>query len=155
MRGADGDKHAGLSNLEAAKAVDDSYTMDAILFAELSGNFAHFGKRHGLVGFVVKVKRRAIVGLVADETVEGHDGAVLGGAHMVDQGPRINRLANELEDVIVTRRGHSFASATADGREESDFVARMEHSIPGSEFLIAGSYHGRAVFTKLRNSLGI
>lgn len=47
------------------------------------------------------------------------------------------------------------ALAAADGWEEGDFITGMEHSIPGSELLITGSYNRRAVFGKFGNALAI
>ena len=155
MRGADGDKHAGFSDFEAAKAVDDGHPMDAELFVELRGDFSHFGQGHGFVGLVIEVERGAAVGLIADEAIEGDDGAVFGSAHMTDERAWVDGLANELEDVIVRGRGHGFASATTDRRKESDFVARIDRRIPSRKFPVAGGHDGRAIFSKLRNSLAI
>jgi hypothetical protein len=155
VRGADGDKHAGFSDFEAAKAVDDGHTMDAELLMEVSGDFAHFGKRHGFIGLVIEVERGAIVGLIAHEAVEGDDGAVLGGAHMTDERAWVDRLANEFEDVLVQGRGHGLASATTDRWKESDFVARIDRRIPSHKFLVAGGYDGRAIFGKPRNARAI
>jgi len=140
VRGADGDEHASFPDFEAAKAMDDGHTMDAVLFVKLGGDFAHLGKGHGLVGFIVEVKRAAIVGLIAHEAVEGDDGAVLGSANVTDERAGLDRLANELEDVVIEWRGHGFASATTDGWKESDFVARVERRIPSRKFLVAGGH---------------
>jgi hypothetical protein len=46
--------------------------------------------------------------------------------------------------------GVEFSLATADGREEANFVARLERSVPGSEFLVTGGDEGGAEFAKLR-----
>lgn len=46
-------------------------------------------------------------------------------------------------------------SATAHWRKESHFVAGVERGVPGSEFLIARSDHGRAVFGKFGKAAGI
>jgi hypothetical protein len=51
-----------------------------------------------------------------------------------------------LEYVVVLGCGHEDVLATAYGRKEGYFVAGMERSIPGSEFLVAGSDDGRAEF---------
>lgn len=45
--------------------------------------------------------------------------------------------------------------ATAYWRKERNFVAGMERSIPGSEFLVARSDNGGAILGKRRNALGI
>ena len=154
MRGADGDKHAGVSDFEAAKPVDDGHTMDAILLVKLTGDFAHLGQSHGLIRLIVEVKRAAIVGLIAHEAVEGDDGTVLRGAYVTDERARVDRLANELEDV-VEGRGHGFASATTDGWKESDFVAGIDYRIPSRKLLVARGHDRRAVFGKLRKARGI
>ncbi len=107
---------------------------------------------HGFVGFVVEVKRRAMVRLIADETVKCHDGAVTGGAKVADESAYLDRFAHQLENVVVEGRGHGDGSAAAHGRKESHFVAGAERSVPGSKFLIAGSDHGRAVFHEFRNA---
>lgn len=154
MRGADGDKHAGVSDFEAAKAVDDGHSMDAIVLVKVTGDFAHLGKSHGLIRLIVEVKRAAIVGLIAHEAVKGDDSAVLRGAHVTDERARVDRLANELEDV-VEGRGHGFASTTTDGWKESDFVARIDCCIPSRKLLVARGHDRRAVFGKLRKARGI
>ena len=155
VRGADGDKHAGFADCEAAKAVDDGHTVDAVLFVKLSSDFAHLGEGHGLVRFIIEVKRAAIMRLIADEAVEGDDGAVLRRAQVNDERAGVDRLANQLEDVIMNGRGHGFASATTDGWKESDFVARIDHRIPSRKFLVARGHDGRAIFGKLRKVAGI
>ena len=155
MRSADSDKDAGFANLEAAQAVNDGDAMNAVFFVKLSGDPSHFCEGHGLVGFVFEIQRGAIVRLIADEAIEGNDGAVFRCAHMIDQRMRINRLANKLEDVVVKNGCHCFRSATADGWEEGDFITRMEHGIPSGKLLIAGSEDGGAVFGELRNALRI
>ena len=109
VRSADSDKDAGFANLEAAQAVNDGDAMNAVFFVKLSGDPSHFCEGHGLVGFVLEIQRGAIVRLIADEAIEGNDGAVFRCAHMVDQRMRINRLANKLEDVVVKSGCHCFA----------------------------------------------
>jgi hypothetical protein len=47
------------------------------------------------------------------------------------------------------------ASAAAHGREEGDFVAGVESSVPGGEFLIAGGDQGGAKFCELRVARGV
>ena len=92
MRGADGDKYAGFSDFEAAQAVDDGHPMDAELFVELRGDFSHFGQGHGFVGLVIEVERGAIVGLIADEAIEGNE--------IFIQSHRIPMSRNYREEVI-------------------------------------------------------
>lgn len=88
-----GNEDAGFADFEAAETVGDGNAMDEIFFAELSTNLAHFSEGHGFVGFVLEVERGAIVGLIADEAVEGDDGAVFGGADLADESGHVNRLA--------------------------------------------------------------
>src|SRR5881275_3054199 len=108
VRGADGNEHAGFADFEMAQPMHDGHAMNAIFFVELRSNFTHFDKGHGLIGFVVEVQRGAIVRLIADKAVEGDDSAVSRGADVLNQGTQIDRLANELEDVLVMeRRGHA------------------------------------------------
>jgi hypothetical protein len=80
--------------------------MDAIFFVELRADFAHFGEGHGLVGFVVEVEGGAVVGLIADETIEGDCGAVLGRTDVADQRSHVDRLAHQLVEVIVGEERH-------------------------------------------------
>ena len=47
------------------------------------------------------------------------------------------------------------ASAAAHGRQESDFVAGVERSVPGGEFLIAGSDEGGAKFCESGIARGV
>ncbi len=73
---ADGDKDTGVADFEAAQSVDDGYTMNRKLFMEKLANFVHFLQRHGSVGFVFEIAGLAAVGLVADKSIEGDDGAI-------------------------------------------------------------------------------
>jgi len=152
VRSADGDENAGFADFEAAESMDDRDAVDSEFFVELRSNFAHFGECHGFVGFVVKVKCRAMVRLIADETVKCHDGAVTGGANVADESAYVDRLAHQLENVVLEGRGHGDGSAAAHGRKEGHFVAGAKRSVPGSKFLIAGSDHGRAVFCEFGNA---
>lgn len=46
-------------------------------------------------------------------------------------------------------------SATADGREEGDFIAGVKPGVPCGKFLVTRRHHGRAIFLELGNALGI
>jgi hypothetical protein len=151
MRRADGDENAGFADFEAAQTVGDGDAVDAVFLVELGADFLHLGEGHGFVGFVVEIEGRAIVRLIADETVEGNDRAVHGSAYLLGQRGHIDGLAHQLVDVIVRESGHADASAAAHGREKGDFVAGAERRIPGGELLIARSDHRGAVFCKIRN----
>ena len=156
MRSAHGDKYTGFANFETAETMGDDDTMDAVLFVELYCDFAHFGEGHGLVGFVVEVKRRAIVRLIADEAIEGDDSPVFGSANPADEGSRIDRLANQLKNIVVIEgRGHGLNLATADRRKKCDFVTRMKQGVPGGKFLITRGHDRRAVFGEFRDARGI
>jgi len=154
VRRADGNEYAGVTDREAAKPVDHGDAMDTVFFAELGAYFAHFGEGHGFVGFVVQVESRTIVGLIADETVEGDDGAVFRRAHVAGQRGHVDGLANQLVEVIVEECCHIDASAAAHGWEKRDFVAGAERRIPGGKFLVARSDNGRAVFCELGMARG-
>jgi hypothetical protein len=152
---ADGDEDAGFADFEAAETMDDGDAVDFVFFVEKGGDFAHFGEGHGFVGFVVEVERGAIVGLIADEAVESDDGAVFGGADVADEHGEVNGLTLELADVVVEGRGHRDALAAAHGRQEGDFVAGAERSVPGGEFLIAGGDEGGAELGELGMAVGV
>lgn len=155
VRCADGNEYAGFTDLEASEAVDHGDAMDAIFFVELNADFAHFGEGHGFVGFVIQVKSRTIVRLIADETVESDDGAIFGRAHVMGQRGHVDGLAHQLVDVIVGECRHVDASATAHGREKGDFVAGMERRIPGGEFLVTRSDNRGTVFCEVGMARGI
>ena len=107
MRGAGGDEDAGFADFETAEAMDNGDAVNGEFFVQFGRNFSHFGEGHGLVSFVVEVERGAIVGLIADKSVEGNDGTVFGGADVADEGGHVDGLANQLADVVVRgRRGH-------------------------------------------------
>ncbi len=149
MGRTDGDEDAGLADLEAAKAMGDGDAIDGEFFVELCGDFPHFGESHGVVGFVVEEKRGAAVGLVADAAIESDDGAIGGSANMANEGRGINGILAEEDQVEILRVGHAEASAAANGRKESDFVAREEQDIEGRKLAVAGSDHGGAITGKL------
>src|SRR5882762_6869300 len=149
VRRADGNEYAGFTDLEAPEPVDHGDAMDAIFFVKLGADFAHLGEGHGFVGFVVQVESRTIVGLIADETVEGGDGAIFGRAHVADERGHVDGLAHQLIDIVVRERCHIGASAATHGREKRDFVAGTERRIPGGEFLVARSDNRGTVFCEL------
>src|SRR5260370_28983245 len=112
VRRADGNEYAGFTDLEAAEPVDHGNAMDTVSFAEVIADFAHFGESHGFVGFIIEIQSRAIVGLIAHETVEGDDGAVFGGADVAGQRGQITRRVVELGE-SHPRRGRVRYSADA------------------------------------------
>ena len=136
MRRADRDENAGFADFKASQAVDHGYAIDGVSGVEVSGDFLHFGQRHGFVSFVFEIERGAAVRMIADATVEGGDSTVTIGADLAgDFGVR-NRAARDFDAVVGMGCGHR-ESAAADGREEADFVAGAERSVPGGEFLVA------------------
>jgi hypothetical protein len=137
VRRADGNEDAGCADFEAAQPVGNGDAVNTIFFVKLIADFAHFGQGHGFIGFVVEVKRGAIMRLIANEAVEGDDGAIFGSAHVAGQRGHVDGLAHQLVDVIVGEGCHEGASAAAHGREKRDFVAGAERSVPGGELLIA------------------
>ena len=137
VRSAHDYEYAGFADFEAAEPVGHGDAMDAVFFMELSADFAHLGEGHGLVSFVVQVKGRAVVRLIADETVERDDGAVFGRAHMAGQRGHVDGFAHQLVDVIVGKCRHVDASSAANGREKGNFVAGVERRVPSSKFLVA------------------
>src|ERR1700694_1161226 len=70
MSGADGDEDAGFADFESAEAVDNGNAGNGEFFVQLGGDLMHFGEGHGFVSFIVEIERGAVVGLIADETVE-------------------------------------------------------------------------------------
>jgi len=101
MSGADGDEDAGFADFEAAEAMDDGHAVNGEFFVHLGRDFSHFSKGHGFVSFVVEVESRTIVGLIADETVEGDDGAVFRSSDFADEGGHVDGVADQLADVVV------------------------------------------------------
>ena len=93
VRGADGDEDAGFADFETSKTVDDGDAVDAIFFMKLGTDLTHFGEGHGFVSFVVEIKSKAIVGLIANESVEGDDGAVFWRANVADESGHVDGLA--------------------------------------------------------------
>jgi hypothetical protein len=49
----------------------------------------------------------------------------------------VNRLAQQLVEVVVGEGRHGDASAAAHGGEKGDFVAGAEGRVPCGEFLVA------------------
>ncbi len=99
MRGADGDEDAGLADFQAAEAMGDGDAVDGKFGVKFARDFAHFGDRHGLVSFVIKVQRATAVRLVADTAIEGDDCAVASGAHVLDKRWSIDRLTHEQDEI--------------------------------------------------------
>ncbi len=155
VRCTNGDKDAGFADFEASKPVDDGDAMDCKFFVEVSANLAHLVERHGLVRFIVEIKRGAIVRLIADEAVEGDNSAVRGCADVANQRSGIDSIADELKDVVIEIGRHCVDSAAAHGRKKGNFVAGMERGIPVGEFLIERGDDGRAVFGEYGMARGV
>ncbi len=79
----DGNKHAGLADFKAAEAMDDGNTVDSEFFVEKLADLAHFLQGHRVVGFVFEVTGLAAVRFIADEAIEGNDGAIEIGADKI------------------------------------------------------------------------
>ncbi len=101
MSRADCDEDAGFADFETAEAMNDCHAVNGEFFVELGGDLMHFGEGHGFVRFVVEIERGPIVGLIADEAVEGDDGAVFGGADLANEGGHVDGIADQLADVVV------------------------------------------------------
>ena len=106
MSRADSDEDASFTDFETAEAMDDGNAVNGEFFVQLGRDFSHFGEGHGFVSFVVEIERGAIVGLIADEAVEGDDGAVFGSTDVGDQSGHVDGIADQLADVVVRGRGH-------------------------------------------------
>jgi len=100
MRRADGDEDAGFANLQAAQTVHHANAVDRVFFMEELPNFFHFSQSHGFISLVVEVKSGSAMGLVANETVEGDDGAILVGADFAHERRNIDGLLYQGEAVI-------------------------------------------------------
>jgi len=100
MRSTDGDKHARVANLQAAKPVGHGNAVDHEAFMNLSAYLSHFRERHRFIGLVLKIQRRPAVGLVAYEAVEAYDGSVLTRADVLHQGSDINGLVHQFKTIV-------------------------------------------------------
>ncbi len=63
---------------------------------KLRGDLLDFGDGHGFVGFVFEVKGAAIFGMVADEAVKEHNGAVASAADMSGESCGVYGRAHQL-----------------------------------------------------------
>lgn len=134
--------------------MDHGDEMDGELSAEVGGDLLHFGQGHGFVSLILEVKGAAILGMVTNEAVEDDYGAVAVAANMSCQGLGVYRLVNQSSD-IGEGGVHECSSATAYGREEGDFIARVKNGVPGRELLIAGGDQRGAILLKLGMPAGI
>ena len=51
--------------------MNDRDPMNAVLLVKLGRDFAHFGEGHGFVRFIIEIERGSVVGLIADEAMDG------------------------------------------------------------------------------------
>src|ERR1700730_3525156 len=70
VRRADGDEDARIADLQSAEEMADGHAVNAVFLVELDADLTHLSNGHGLVGFIVQIEGPAVVGLIADETVE-------------------------------------------------------------------------------------
>jgi hypothetical protein len=138
-----GNENTGISDFQSPKAMDNGNAINGEFVVHFDGDFRHFGEGHGFVGFILEVESAAAVGIVANTTIEGNDGAVSGLAELLDKRRRFDSLPRE-RDLVFLEDGIQVGELTsADGRQKSDLVARLDRRAPGGEFLISRS-HERA-----------
>ena len=130
------DVHAGFSKFEASETVDHGDAMNGKLVVEMRGDLLNFGQGHGLVRFVFEVEGAAILGMVADKSVEDNNGAVCVAANISGESDWVDGLVNQRCD-IGGGSGHRYTSATADRWEEGNFIAGVKKGVPRSELLVA------------------
>jgi len=115
---------------------------------EVRGDFLHFGQGHGFVSFVFEIEGGAIMRMIAHTAVEGGHGAVVIGADLAGDFGIGDGTARDFDAVVGIGRGHRELAA-ADRREEADFIAGAQRSIPGGEFLVVRGNKGGAEFEQL------
>ncbi len=141
MRGTDGNKDARLANFQPSEAVHHGDAVNGKFLVNLRANLAHFGQRHGLVGFILKVFRGPAMRFVADETIERDDRAIPLRAHVPYQRCGINGWSHQFVQVAFGRGGHwCRGSPSAHRRQEGNLIATCNPRVPGGEFLIAGGH---------------
>lgn len=99
MRRTDGHKNTGLANLKPPKPMSDGHKVNRKFLVDLCGDFADFCQRHGLVRFVVEIKRPPSVRMVAHAAIERDDRTIFSGAYMPDQGGLIDWIAHEKKQI--------------------------------------------------------
>lgn len=92
----DGDDNGDLAGVEDAYAVVKSYLFGGPAHLGLLGYLAHFGYRHGLIGFEFQAHHRLAFGLVANGADEYVDAAGAGAGHKVDALLRLERSMEQL-----------------------------------------------------------
>ena len=97
---ADSDEDAGLADFETAEAVRYGNAVDGKVGVDVGGDFAQLRECHRFVRFVVEIERAAAVGVVADASVEGDDGAVGISSNVADERGGIDRVVAELDEVV-------------------------------------------------------
>ena len=115
MRRTDGDKHAGVANLQPAEPVDHGKAVDREPLMYLNAYLPHFRERHRFIGLVLKMHRRPAVGLITDEAVEAYDGSVLIRADVLPQRLDINRPVYQFKAIVGRRVYHRAAQPPLTG----------------------------------------
>jgi len=87
--------------------------------------------------------------VVADEAVEGNDGAVSRTADVLDDSGYVDGIAREAIDILLESVGHFCVLAAAYWWKKGDFVAGLQRGVPGNEFLIARGDYGRAIICEV------
>jgi hypothetical protein len=131
--------------------MDHCHAVDREFLMKLRTDFPHLGQRHRFVGFVLEVLRRAAMGFVADEAIEGDGSAILVRAHELQKRSTVDRRVHKLKDVFPAQCGHGCrASASTHRRQEGNLIIGGEARIPRGEFLITGSDQRSTKASELR-----
>ena len=115
MRSTDGDKHAGVANLQPPEPVDHGQAVDREPLMNLNAYLPHFRERHRFIGLVLQMQRRPAVGLVADEAVEAYDSSVLTRPDVLHQRPDINRPVYQFKAIVGRSMDHREAQPPLTG----------------------------------------
>src|SRR5581483_5003157 len=107
------DQHAGFTNLESSKTVDDCNITNRKCSVGFVREFLHLLEGHGFVCFVVEVERSASAAIVSNNSFKGGDSTVWRTPDCSDYFGGFDLIVNDTD--MVTRIPDSRTIAPADG----------------------------------------
>ena len=142
--GGEGDHgDTGFSYFHAAQAMDERDAGDGMGGGDFVADLRHQLNGHGFIALVIEEAGGTAFGIVADDSFEVDEGAVVGLEQLAGEGGDVERLAGEAVEVAFRLGGDLMnprSGAAADGRKQRDFIAIGERGGGGGEFLIAGEH---------------
>ena len=119
-------RDAGLADLHGAQPVHHGDASDGMGARDIAPDLGQHLHGHRLITFVIQEFRRAALGVVSNDALEIHNGAIFAAQKLPGNFRGVDRLASEREKIALLALADLLrvaAGTTAYRRQECDFIA--------------------------------